>query len=438
MEIKGYLNTFLLVIFLTVALNSFSTTSVFAQNDNPQECDEQTEEDCPDDPPVFPPLPDNDDRIAGSSDAFGTPFGREEVTSIEETFDIQSESLTPANHLGITVARDLKVTFKVSHGEEASNSNRTIVSLNGSEMFRTPFFTRGPERSFEFLINRNDLSLGNNQLEFAPQRTGESTPWGIRAISIEYLPVFEFQFGLTNSQSIGLNPGSTPRDTGARINVMLPEANTSLLLSVDGFDIDVADEMEVFANGSSIGFLSTAPQNQFRPNEFSIPAELVSSGLNQFEFRQRYPSSGFSTVSDLIWGTRNFRLTLLLPDLAISELATEQAFFKENQPFSTTITVSNLNESFASDVAVTFFFSDDDLISESDQLLSRFEIDDINGEFSEEFSFELSASEIGSEVFLGACITSSQLDFDDNNNCSEAISISNQAVISPIYLLLDD
>jgi len=124
--------------------------------------------------------------------------------------------------------------------------------------------------------------------------------------------------------------------------------------------------------------------------------------------------------------------------LAISELATEQAFFKENQPFSTTITVSNLNESFASDVAVTFFFSDDDLISESDQLLSRFEIDDINGEFSEEFSFELSASEIGSEVFLGACITSSQLDFDDNNNCSEAISISNQAVISPIYLLLDD
>ena len=71
--------------------------------------------------------------------------------------------------------------------------------------------------------------------------------------------------------------------------------------SVTGHDIDFADEVQVFLNNSSIGFLARGSNNQFNNSDtFVLPLSSQVNGLNEIRFEQR--TSGFR------WGVTNMEL----------------------------------------------------------------------------------------------------------------------------------
>ncbi len=373
---------------------------------------------------------DGEMPLLESTEDFGITYDGDEVTSVTQTFEISSSSIDEDNFQTNTVTRDLRVTFFINQGQEFSVTNRTFVRLNGIQVFFTPFISTGPEREFQFTIPRDDLRLGTNEIEFAPIQIGDNAPWGIRGIVVEYLEPLEFVVGENNAQAVGTITGGINRPTGARININLEENDTSFLLGVDGFDIGSDNEVEVLLNGNSAGFLARTNPFTFSRSEIAIPPALTLVGANQIEFRQ---SLGITTSN---WGIRNFSLSPLLPDLALSAFEIITDPLERDEPFSVDIQADNLSEGEASGVSITFFLSDDDEIDDTDQALQNFEVDDLNGLANQELSFELATAEIDTNQFLGACISSDQTDSDVTNNCTSGIELKGRAVVAPIINLV--
>lgn len=84
-----------------------------------------------------------------------------------------------------------------------------------------------------------------------------------------------------------------------------------LSLSVSGFDIDQATEVQVFVNGSSVGFLATTANNGIGLSTISIPAQKQVEGSNTLEFRQRVPG--------WIWGVTDLLLSRAVSGIDISQ-----------------------------------------------------------------------------------------------------------------------
>ena len=59
-------------------------------------------------------------------------------------------------------------------------------------------------------------------------------------------------------------------------------------MQVTGYDIDYADEISVWLNGTQIGFLAKGPNNKLNAGDlFTLPPTLHEAGPNAIEFRQR-------------------------------------------------------------------------------------------------------------------------------------------------------
>ncbi|MCB1925918.1 MAG: hypothetical protein KDJ27_19635, partial [Gammaproteobacteria bacterium] len=75
----------------------------------------------------------------------------------------------------------------------------------------------------------------------------------------------------------------------------------SLSLSVDGYDVDYADEVSVWLNGALLGYLSKGPNNALNGGDtFALTPSLLVTGSNLVEFRQR--TQGY------IWGVTSLLL----------------------------------------------------------------------------------------------------------------------------------
>jgi len=77
---------------------------------------------------------------------------------------------------------------------------------------------------------------------------------------------------------------------------------SDLVLTLDGFDIDIAAEVDVLVNGESIGNLSRTPDSLTAPSTLIIPASLQSSGKNTLRFAQ--------IITGWKWGVSNLLLSL--------------------------------------------------------------------------------------------------------------------------------
>jgi glucose/arabinose dehydrogenase/ABC-type amino acid transport substrate-binding protein len=105
--------------------------------------------------------------------------------------------------------------------------------------------------------------------------------------------------GFTDPGEYGYGYGTNEhRDA---LHVTFDGTLTDLTLSVIGFDIDHADEVSVWLNGTRIGYLAVGPNNVVNAGQvIVVPGALQVAGRNEIEFRQR--------VSGWTWGVTGLLL----------------------------------------------------------------------------------------------------------------------------------
>jgi hypothetical protein len=194
-------------------------------------------------------------------------------------------------------------------GYDIDTSDEVEVLLNGVSL---GFLSRGPNNSFNagnaFAINANDINNGDNTLTFA--NTTPGFIWGISNVLLSpgnsLLVINQL-----DSNEYGHRFGSNQNRESKTFS--FPASAGSLILSVDGYDIDFNDEVEVLLNGSSIGFLSKGPNNGFNSdNSFVLDVADINSGDNTLAFVNSTP--GF------IWGITDILLTSGVTSLTVGQL----------------------------------------------------------------------------------------------------------------------
>ena len=388
------------------------------------------------------PLPDSQERLVGTSELFGNAY-TEGASNSQVPLDFSVSTLSPENFSTTEVKRDLRVSFIAKSGDTSSTDNSTIVRLNGQEVYRSEEFFGSDERSFEFILSRNELSDGSNTLTFLPRRTGSSMVWGIRNISVEYIEPITLSLDQTDNQRYGYLETPT-RLTGLRTNLAITDIEKDYLLSVTGWGIDLEDENEVFLNGNSLGNLSQGFVTSLAPETAIIlPQSLLLEGLNQVEFVQREPSSTWQGELFIQWGVEQLNLTALAPDFSNPSVSILTDVLDPSTPFTLSANITNIGEGYAKPSTLLFVLSQDDVISAAqDTVLGSVQTIGINAGASVEFTIEAQTNLVDQGLFVGACIQSIDDETRTNNNCSPAVELKSApatVIMAPIYqLLLDD
>jgi hypothetical protein len=187
--------------------------------------------------------------------------------------------------------RDVEVKFTGEFG--TGIVNEFLLKVNGQIIKRfTGYFGFTP-RVESFVINRNIFNEnGNNIIRIESLNT--NNPWEIRNIQMSFLPSVPLTVGTVNNSLYGYQQNPT-RFTGLRATFDLPAGEIErYTLSATGFDIDLANETEVFVNGNFLGNLNVgAGSSQFStPNQFLLSSTILKNGKNYIEFVQREPQVG--------------------------------------------------------------------------------------------------------------------------------------------------
>lgn len=107
--------------------------------------------------------------------------------------------------------------------------------------------------------------------------------------------------GMTNTSEYGWNYGSDAHQD--ELTAGFTGTGDDLTLTVVGYDVDFADEVQVLLNGSSLGYLSKGPNNSENGGDtFTVPAAQQVSGENIITFRQ-------ARVPGWTWGVTDILLS---------------------------------------------------------------------------------------------------------------------------------
>lgn len=390
---------------------------------------------CQDTVPSFPELPDNDDRVQGSNEAYGDAYGRDDVTQVPVTFNLSQSKPTSSTYDGIAVQRDVRVKFITKHGDTSSALNKTLVYVNGTQRISTGYYSTGDERSYEYIIKRNYLKQGENTFLFRPLYTSTGKPWGIRNISIEYIEPVELTVGSQDNALYGYN--QTPsRFAGLRANFSLSNTAYDYRLSVTGWDIDRADETEVFINGSSLGYLS-AQYNAYNSGDiFTLSKSSLLVGTNQIEFVQRYPDGFWTGVTNEEWAVKDIKVRVSRPDLSVSDMKLHDTVLHTDQSFSVSANVINIGETVSKASTLYFLISNNESINLSDTVVATSSIPTLSINSSLTITKSILSSLVNKGYFIGVCASVVTNETTTNNNCSEGIVIDSKAIVAPMIMLL--
>jgi len=187
--------------------------------------------------------------------------------------------------------RDIEVKFTGEFG--TGYPNQFLLKVNGQIIKRfRDYFVNNP-KSESFIINRNIFNEnGNNVIRIEAFNTNNL--WEIRNIEMNFLPAIQLTVGTVDEGLYGYQQTPT-RFTGLRATFDLPVGEIErYALFATGFDIDLANETEVFVNGNFLGNLNVgAGSSQFSVrNIFSMAPQILRNGTNYIEFVQREPQSG--------------------------------------------------------------------------------------------------------------------------------------------------
>jgi len=192
----------------------------------------------------------------------------------------------------------LQVTgFDIDYPDEIS------VHLNGSPI---GFLSKGPNNRLNAgdvfaLLPPHLVATGQNTIEFHQRTPGWK--WGVTELAVLSVPppgappVLALTVDVVDIGSYGHEFGTDEHETGLAALFVTDGAST-LHLQVTGYDIDYDDEISVWLNGTSIGFLTEGPNNGLSAADaFVLPSAALVAGPNVIEFRQRKPGWRWGVTS---------------------------------------------------------------------------------------------------------------------------------------------
>lgn len=387
---------------------------------------------CRKSPSSFPPLPSNPDRLVGSAQPVGSAYQLAKVSELPFTFNVNNNILpTPSTFTSKSLKRDIRVRFTTRSGNTSATDNGTQVLLNNSVKLTTPYFASDDERSYELIISRNDLASGNNVIKFKPRDNSTNALWGIRGISIEYIEPVGLSVGSNNGTQYGSNQSPT-RFTGLRANFNLLSITNDYSLQVRGWDIDSSNEVQVFLNGASVGFLDVSANQNFNfGTNFTFPKASLRTGSNQIEFVQKASSDQ--------WAVKDMMVSVLRPDIIPSRVNIKDHQLQSGEPFNVFTVVSNIGAGSSHATTLSYYVSPDKNINPaSDALLRSVPLGSISANASVSVTNDMQSALVNQGYFLGVCLASVTNEANSGNNCSEGVALKSDVTIAPIIMLLLD
>ncbi|WP_170482415.1 S8 family serine peptidase, partial [Ruegeria arenilitoris] len=172
------------------------------------------------------------------------------------------------------------------------------------------FLTTGVDNGFSqhvITIDADELEAGFNTITFV--QTGlTSHLWGVTDLTLrerlpEPAPHLEIGVADPTSYGNGIN-GQTDHD--GRLDATFVSNGSDLSLSFSAFDIDNAQEIEVYLNGTLLGTLEPGVDNGTSVYKILLPGDMQISGTNTVSFVQ-------TGLTSYIWGISGLRLDEALP-----------------------------------------------------------------------------------------------------------------------------
>ena len=199
--------------------------------------------------------------------------------------------------------RDVIFQFTGIRGGDISTGYN--IGVGSRNVFRTGASVANTSQRFEVILRREFIQEGENEFFVSPVNTSET--WGISDVLISYLPDIRLTVNETDTTTYGYE-FSPSRFSGARAAFELSDnqMDRDVTISMQGFDIDVADETAVFINGTFLGHLNAGTSDTFSEvNTFVVRSDLLLNGANFLEFVQRETGIDWDGFEDEKWAVRN-------------------------------------------------------------------------------------------------------------------------------------
>lgn len=229
------------------------------------------------------------------------------ITSGEEQASSQVLETLPE----LSRQRDVMLLFTASRGEGATTGFHIGTGLTADSIAlvgTTPSRESNSSTRYQIVIPRAFVNEGLNRFFVAPVDPNQE--WGVSDVVISYLPDIELTVNETDTNIYGDQFAPT-RLSGARTVFELAnnQKNSDVTISMQGFDIDVANETAVFFNGTFLGHLNVGTSDTFsEPNTFVAPKSLLLNGANFIELVQREIGADWGGGEDEKWAVRDIRV----------------------------------------------------------------------------------------------------------------------------------
>ena len=211
----------------------------------------------------------------------------------------------------VTVPNDRDVVLSFDAEMANNSSNGFDVYINNTKRKSTGTFLN--EQSFEYTLERQYFSSGNNTIRIEPIHS--TRLWGLSNIAAKFTPVVELTLGQTDTNQYG-SEEDPERPSGLRASFELDNTDYNVLFEVTGWDIDFPDEVTVYINGIDYGYLSLGTFNQYSAVDvFAFAKEDLISGTNMIELVQR---DGVNR-----WGVTSLKVTQATPSTVTLTLGTK-------------------------------------------------------------------------------------------------------------------
>jgi len=377
---------------------------------------------------------DTDEPVLSSESEFGDAFGGERIAQLDVPISFFEERPTPTTYLSNEVVRDLRVTFTTKYDRiSGTRANSTLIQVNGVEVDSTPRTYSRDEIDHELYISGRHLGVGTSVISFSPDSTNELDLWGIKSISIDYIDPIDISENVVLADRYGYQE-SPPRFTGLRANFQLLDLTADYNLSLVGWDIDTATELEVYLNGNSLGFLSSSFTGLNMGDSFNLNSAELIDGVNQLEFVNNHPSDSERFAQ---WGVEQILIQRLESDLQLSDLSILENVLSPVRPFTFEATLSNLGQAASNEnTSLVYLVSTDDIISLDDFIIGSTSIDPLGAGESRIISERITTEFVNKNLYFGLCLRDDGAASEAVNVCSSSVFLDRRFVISPIMELL--
>ncbi len=230
------------------------------------------------------------------SGAFGNKYGNQTDADGKITGVFSLADASKDLELSLT-------TFDVDFDDELQ------VFLNGTSL---GYLDKTPNKDIgndTLLLSSAALIAGENELTI--QNENPDWMWGVNELRVDELQVtdanadtfdFTLEVGSAPSGAFGNKYGNQTDADGKITGVFsLADASKDLELSLTTFDVDTADELQVFLNGTSLGYLGTTANNGLGNDTLLLSSAALITGENELTIQNKNTS--------WIWGVNELQIT---------------------------------------------------------------------------------------------------------------------------------